>query len=83
MTIMSETKTCQNCKTDFAIEPEDFAVYEKMKVPPPTWCSECRMIRRMLFENERQLFRHRDEITGKDIFSEFPPQVQAKINDEL
>ncbi|MBI3442396.1 MAG: hypothetical protein HY007_01360 [Candidatus Sungbacteria bacterium] len=78
-----ETKTCQNCKTGFTIEPEDFAFYEKIKVLPPTWCPECRMIRRMLFENERQLFRHKDETTGKDIFSEFPPQVRAKIyNDE-
>ncbi len=40
------------------------------------------MIRRMLFENERLLFRHKDEISGKDIFSEFPPQVQAKVYDD-
>ncbi|MBI4225429.1 MAG: hypothetical protein HY617_03805 [Candidatus Sungbacteria bacterium] len=78
-----ETRTCQNCSQPFTIKPEDFAFYEKIKVPAPTWCPECRMIRRMLFENERQLFRHKDEISGKDIFSEFPPQVQAKIyNDE-
>lgn len=77
-----ETKICQNCKTQFTIEPEDFAFYEKMRVPPPTWCPECRMIRRMLFENERLLFRHKDEISGKDIFSEFPPQVRAKIYDD-
>ena len=30
----SETKTCQNCKQSFIIEPEDFEFYEKMKVPP-------------------------------------------------
>jgi len=76
-----EIKTCQNCKNPFTIEPDDFAFYEKMKVPPPTFCPECRMIRRMLFENERQLFRHKDEISGKNIFSEFPPQVQAKVYD--
>ena len=34
-----ETKNCQNCKKDFTIESEDFAFYEKIKVPPPTWCS--------------------------------------------
>ncbi len=46
-----ETKTCQNCKKEFQIEPEDFAFYEKINVPPPTFCPECRMIRRMMFLN--------------------------------
>ncbi|MDI6602738.1 MAG: hypothetical protein QME57_01280 [Patescibacteria group bacterium] len=39
-----EIKQCQNCKKEFVIEPEDFLFYEKIKVPPPTWCPECRMI---------------------------------------
>jgi len=47
-----ETKTCQNCKIEFVIEKEDFNFYEKIKVPPPTWCPECRMIRRMTWRNE-------------------------------
>ncbi|MDI6602741.1 MAG: hypothetical protein QME57_01295 [Patescibacteria group bacterium] len=38
-----EKCTCQNCKKEFVIEPEDFAFYEKIKVPPPTWCPECRL----------------------------------------
>jgi hypothetical protein len=46
-----ETKICQNCKKDFIIEPDDFSFYEKIKVPAPTWCPECRMIRRMSFQN--------------------------------
>ncbi len=76
-----ETKTCQNCKNQFIIEPEDFAFYEKMRVPPPTWCPECRMIRRMVFRNERLLFRRKDDASGKEIFSEFPPRVKAKVYD--
>ncbi len=74
-----ETKTCQNCKNQFTIEPEDFAFYEKIRVPPPTFCPECRMIRRMVFRNERNLYRRKDDATGKEIFSMFRPDVQAKI----
>ncbi|MBI4253199.1 hypothetical protein HY623_03435 [Candidatus Uhrbacteria bacterium] len=37
----SEQRICQNCKQSFIIESEDFMFYEKMKVPPPTWCPEC------------------------------------------
>jgi len=47
----SETKNCQNCKNDFTIEPDDFLFYEKIKVPAPTFCPECRMIRRLSFGN--------------------------------
>ncbi|MDD5720925.1 MAG: hypothetical protein PHT16_00530 [Candidatus Pacebacteria bacterium] len=52
-----ETKNCQNCKKDFTIEPDDFKFYEKINVPPPTFCPECRTIRRMLFRNERALYK--------------------------
>ena len=74
-----ETKTCQNCKQDFVIEPDDFAFYEKMKVPPPTWCPECRMIRRFLFRNERILFRRKESLSGKDIFSVLPPEANFTV----
>ncbi len=57
----SETKTCQNCKKDFIIEPEDFNFYEKIKVPPPTWCPECRMVRRMVFRDYRVLHKRKSD----------------------
>ena len=53
-----ETRQCQNCKNDFVIEPDDFSFYEKIKVPPPTFCSECRRLRRLSWRNERS-FSHR------------------------
>lgn len=52
-----ETKNCQNCKKDFNIEPEDFSFYDKIKVPPPTFCPECRMQRRMAFMNIYSLYK--------------------------
>ncbi len=68
-----ETRNCQNCKTDFNIEPDDFSFYEKMKVPAPTLCPECRMIRRFQYRNEKVLFRRKDSHTQTDIFSGFSP----------
>lgn len=44
-------RICQNCKLEFIIEPDDFSFYEKIKVPAPTWCPECRLIRRFAFSN--------------------------------
>ncbi|MFA6585755.1 MAG: hypothetical protein WCS86_01170 [Candidatus Paceibacterota bacterium] len=77
----SETRNCQNCKKDFIIEPEDFNFYEKLKVPAPTWCSRCRAIRRVIFRNERFLFKKTDFKTGKEIFSAYPRDSVLKIYD--
>ena len=64
-----ETKQCQNCKQGFVIEPDDFAFYEKMKVPPPTWCPDCRLQRKLVFRNERSLYNHKCEKCGKHLIS--------------
>ena len=75
----NETKNCQNCKKDFIVEPEDFNFYEKIKVPPPTFCPECRMIRRMAFRDYRVLYKRKSDKTGNIIFSVFHPSCLFKI----
>lgn len=65
----SETKICQNCKQDFVIEPEDFNFYEKIKVPPPTFCPECRYKRRLANRNEWNFYKRDCSLCGKDIVS--------------
>ncbi|MEK9166370.1 MAG: hypothetical protein AAB846_01410 [Patescibacteria group bacterium] len=66
-----ETRNCQNCKNEFRIAPEDFEFYEKMEVPPPTWCPECRLIRRFSFRNERNLYANTCALCGQNIISVF------------
>ncbi len=51
----TEDKICQNCEKKFTIESDDFGFYKKMKVPPPTFCPECRLQRRLAWRNERGL----------------------------
>ena len=79
--MQSETKNCQNCKKDFIIEPDDFSFYEKIKVPPPTFCPECRCVRRMTWRNERSLYKRRCDKTGKEIISMFHPLSKFKVYD--
>ena len=68
-----ETKICQNCKSEFTIEPEDFQFYEKLKVPAPTFCPDCRLQRRLTFRNERTLYKDKCDLTGKSIISMYAP----------
>ncbi|MFA6189899.1 MAG: hypothetical protein WC711_00050 [Candidatus Staskawiczbacteria bacterium] len=69
----SENKVCQNCKQDFIIEPDDFAFYEKMKVPAPTFCPDCRLQRRLSFRNERILYKRACDLCGKEVISIYHP----------
>ncbi len=56
MNINSENQICQNCHGEFIIEPEDFNFYEKIKVPLPTFCPECRIKVRLAALNHGVLF---------------------------
>ncbi len=68
-----ENRTCQNCKKEFIIEPEDFVFYEKIKVPPPTFCPECRFQRRLAFRNERNFYKRACDLCGKSVVSRVSP----------
>lgn len=72
---------CKNCKNDFLIAPEDLAFYDRITVPPPTWCPECRLQRRLAFRNGWHLFKRKESRTGQEIFSFFPPESFAVVYD--
>ena len=78
MEYKSENRICQNCKKDFVIEVEDFNFYERMKVPAPTFCPLCRAERRMVYRNERKLFKIKNSKTRKDMFSLYPSRESKK-----
>ena len=79
-----ENRNCQNCKKDFMIEQEDFNFYEKIKVPAPTFCPECRLIRRLVWRNERNLYR-RKCLTAegeKDLISNYHSDVSFPVYEQ-
>ncbi len=75
----SETRTCQNCKNQFAIEPDDFGFYEKIKVPPPTFCWRCRLQRRLTWRNERALYKRNCDLCQNPIFSMYPAGTKFPV----
>ncbi len=74
-----ETKQCQNCKNDFIIEPDDFSFYEKIKVPPPTFCPECRQQRRMSWRNERTLYKRICDLCENSMISIYSHNVTFPV----
>ena len=75
----SETKQCKNCKKDFTIEPDDFAFYEKIKVPAPTFCSDCRYQRRLTNRNEWIFYQRLCDLCKKSIVSIHNPDYAGKV----
>src|SRR3989338_1393278 len=75
----TEKRICQNCKKDFTIEEEDFNFYQKIKVPPPTFCPWCRFIRRMAWRNERVLYKRTCDLCRKKIITMYPVDVPFPV----
>ncbi len=75
----SETKICKNCHQGFVIEPEDFEFYEKINVPLPMWCPDCRQMRRYAWRNERNLYRRNCDLCGKSTVTIYHPDAPYKV----
>jgi len=74
-----EKRICQNCGKEFVIEPEDFKFYQKINVPPPTFCPDCRLQRRMSWINERKLYKRSCDFSGEKIISIFSKNVPFPV----
>ena len=65
-------KICKTCDKNFEIDKEDLNFYEKMKVPPPTFCFPCRLQRKLVFRNERGLYNAICDLCKKSTLSIIP-----------
>lgn len=71
--------TCVDCQANFTVRDEDRAFYQKMEVPEPKQCPDCRLIRRLNERNPRTLYTRTCDATGKQIISQFHAQVPFPV----
>lgn len=74
-----EIRNCQNCKKEFTIEQNDFSFYQKIKVPPPTFCPDCRRQRRLAWFNLINLFHRNCDLCGERFISMYPSEAKYKV----
>src|SRR3989344_9687654 len=81
--MISETKICQNCKTNFTIEPEDFGFYERIGVQIPSFCPECQLKHRMVWGISFVLNKRKCDAPGhsEEIMSRFSDQCEVPVYD--
>lgn len=74
-----ETKNCQNCKKDFVIDERDALYYSKINVPHPTWCPECRIVRRLSTHNVWSVYWRNCDMCEKKTLSMYNKDVPVKV----
>jgi hypothetical protein len=86
-----EWKICAVSGAEFPIYQSDMEFYdkisptfggEKYQIPTPTICPEERQRRRLLFRNERKLYKRKCDASGKDIISIYSPDKPYKVYDQ-
>lgn len=71
-------KNCGCCDNPFVVSDDDIAFYEKLSVPAPEWCPECREMRRMSWCNEGILYMRSCDMCSKKVVSQFSPENPRK-----
>lgn len=55
---------------------------KKFSIPSPALCPDERMRRRLLWRNERKLYKRKCDKTGQDIISVYSPNKPHKVYDQ-
>ncbi|MDQ5922566.1 MAG: hypothetical protein QG644_274 [Patescibacteria group bacterium] len=75
-----ETRECKKCNKSFSMDKDELGFYQKMNVPIPKVCPDCRFVMKALFRNETTLYSGRKcDLCGKSIISIYHPKSPYTI----
>ncbi len=72
-------QTCKTCTKEFEVDNNDMAFYEQMKVGTPNFCPECRLKQRLIWRNEKTLYRRECDMCKKQIISIYDKDSQYTV----
>ena len=73
---------CKQCAQQFNVTTKDKVYYQRIKVPEPTLCPDCRTQRRIAWRNERSLYESKCALTDEKIISMYDPKGPYKVYSE-
>ncbi|MFA4845791.1 MAG: hypothetical protein WC654_04500 [Patescibacteria group bacterium] len=82
---------CKQCASAFEVTKDDLAFYEKVSpvfggkkelIPPPEFCPDCRLQRRLLHRNDLCLYHRKSDLTGKAMISIYAQSKPYKVYDQ-
>ncbi|EKD76711.1 MAG: hypothetical protein ACD_43C00014G0002 [uncultured bacterium] len=69
-----KTKQCGQCSHSYKLEDVDLEFYQRLNVPEPKLCPDCRFQRRIVWRNERSLYARQCDMCKKNIISLYNPK---------
>ena len=73
------TKQCEQCSKTFKITDQDLEFYNRIEVPEPKFCPDCRQQRRHAWCNETVLYPRECPMCKKSILAIFSPDSDYKF----
>ena len=79
---MAQEKTCKQCRTQFIVTDEDLEFIKKVspeisgkvfQFPLPALCYHCRERKRLLWRNDRYIYKRKNDKDGKEVISIYSP----------
>ena len=70
---------CKQCQQNFTIYPEDKAFYQRIDVPAPDMCPQCRFQLINTYRNERTFYNRNCDLCKKDIISMYSQDKPYKV----
>lgn len=70
---------CKQCGNSFNLHAEENIFREKMKLPLPTHCPQCRTKRRMMWRNDRTFYRRKCDLSGVSFVSTYPAETPFSV----
>ncbi len=70
---------CSHCHASFVISNTDQTFYRSMDVPPPTFCPQCRLKRRLAWRNEHNLYQRQCDLCQRLIISIYRPDSPYSV----
>ncbi|MBT4917302.1 hypothetical protein HON58_02575 [Candidatus Peregrinibacteria bacterium] len=70
---------CKRCSQEYEVTEKDCEFYEKVSVPEPKLCPECRQQRRFAYRNEWGLHKAKCSNCSCDMISMFDPALEYNV----
>ncbi len=74
-------KACSQCQQPFFVTEQDQAFYQRIGVPTPTKCPNCRLKLRLAFWPFGRFHQRADSLTGKPLISVFSSTARFPVTD--
>jgi hypothetical protein len=77
--ILKNALACEKCSKNYKIISQEYELLQKLNLPIPRLCFECRHTQRSLFRKERKLFERKCHKCSTNIQTNYSPTAPQKV----